>query len=141
MRRVEGAPRALEYRLPAAVHDPKSCPNLRPIYLVAFTTLLVQGCHMGSRVIASLLAISLGANAFEVGALISVYAIFPLLLGVYSGRISDRLGPRRPMLIGTVAIAAGLFLPFISPTLPTLYASCVLIGTGFVFFNVSNQTL
>ena len=96
---------------------------------------------MGSRVVASLLAISLGANPFEVGALISVYAIFPLLLGVYSGRISDRYGPRRPMLIGTIAIGAGLLLPFASPTLPTLYGSCVLIGTGFVFFNVSNQTL
>jgi MFS family permease len=96
---------------------------------------------MGSRVVASLLAISLGANPFEVGLLISVYAVFPLLLGVYSGRISDRFGPRPPMIAGTVGIAAGLFLPFVSPTLPTLYVSCMLIGTGFVFFNVSNQTL
>src|SRR5688572_16733446 len=96
---------------------------------------------MGSRVVASLLAISLGANAFEVGLLISVYSIFPLLLGVYSGRISDRFGPRRPMLIGAVIMTLGLALPFVQPTLPALYASCVLIGTGFVFFNVSNQTL
>jgi MFS family permease len=114
---------------------------LRPIYIVAFTTVLVQGCHMGSRVVASLLAISLGANAFEIGALISVYSVFPLLLGVYSGRISDRLGPRLPMVIGTAVIAVGLLLPYLSTTLPALYASCMLVGTGFVFFNVSNQTL
>jgi MFS family permease len=114
---------------------------LHPIYLVAFTTLLVQGCHMGSRVVASLLAISLGANPFEVGTLISVYSVFPLLLGVYSGRISDRFGPRAPMIAGAVTIAAGLFLPYVHPTLPMLYVSCTLIGTGFVFFNVSNQTL
>ncbi|HEX2828932.1 MAG TPA: MFS transporter [Burkholderiales bacterium] len=114
---------------------------MRPIYLVAFTTLLVQGCHMGSRVVASLLAIKLGANPLEVGVLISVYAIFPLLLGLYSGRISDRLGPRKPMIAGAIGIAAGLVLPFLNPTLPALYVSCTLIGTGFVFFNVSNQTL
>ncbi|MDB5865777.1 MAG: hypothetical protein JWO70_3583 [Betaproteobacteria bacterium] len=96
---------------------------------------------MGSRVVASLLAISLGANAFEIGALISVYSVFPLLLGVYSGRISDRLGPRLPMVIGTAVIAVGLLLPYLSTTLPALYASCMLVGTGFVFFNVSNQTL
>ncbi|HUP93331.1 MAG TPA: MFS transporter [Burkholderiales bacterium] len=114
---------------------------MRPIYVVAITTLLVQGCHMGSRVIASLFAIHLGASAFEVGLLISVYATFPLLLGVYSGRISDRFGTRRPMLLGTLVIAFGLILPFIWPGLPTLYLSCMLIGSGFVFFNVSNQTL
>ena len=96
---------------------------------------------MGSRVVASLLAISLGANPFEVGLLISAYAIFPLLLGVYSGRISDRLGPRKPMVLGATGITVGLALPFMSPTLPALYVSCILIGTGFVFFNVSNQTL
>jgi len=91
--------------------------------------------------VASLFAIKLGANPFEVGTLISVYSIFPLLLGVYSGRISDRFGPRRPMLLGTLVMGIGLLLPFISPHLPTLYLSCMLIGTGFVFFNVSNQTL
>jgi MFS family permease len=114
---------------------------LRPIYVVALTTTLVQACHIGSRVVASLFAINLGANAFEVGTLISVYAIFPLLLGVYSGRISDRFGTRRPMAAGVLVVATGLLLPFLSPTLPTLYLSCILIGTGFVFFNVSNQTL
>ena len=96
---------------------------------------------MGSRVVASLFAIKLGANPFEVGVLISVYSIFPLFLGVYSGRISDRYGPRRPMLIGTLVVGSGLLLPFLSPHLVTLYLSCMLIGTGFVFFNVSNQTL
>ena len=114
---------------------------MRPIYVVTLTTLLVQGCHMGSRVVASLLAINLGANPFEIGTLISVYSVFPLLLGVFSGRIADRFGSRRPMLIGTLVMSVGLILPFLFTTLATLYLSCMLIGTGFVFFNVSNQTL
>jgi MFS family permease len=114
---------------------------VHPIYIVALITLLVQGCHIGSRVIASLLAIKLGANPFQVGLLISVYAVFPLILGVYSGRLSDRFGPRRPMIAGTAVVGLGLALPAVWPSLPALYLSAVLIGIGFVFFNVSNQTL
>lgn len=114
---------------------------MRPIHVAALITLLVQGCHIGSRVVASLLAISLGANAFQVGLLISVYAVFPLMLGVYSGRLSDRFGPRRPMIAGASVVGVGLALPFVWPSLPALFVSAVLIGIGFVFFNVSNQTL
>jgi MFS family permease len=96
---------------------------------------------MGSRVLASLFAIKLGANPFLIGVLISVYSIFPLMLGVYSGRVSDRYGARRPMLAGTLVIGIGLTLAFLWPQLPTLYASAVLVGIGFVFYNVSNQNL
>ncbi len=112
-----------------------------PIYLTALNTFLIQGAHIGSRVVASLLALKLGANSFTIGLLISVYAVFPLMLGVYSGRLSDRYGARRPMLAGIVLLAAGLVLPAVWPVLPALFASAILIGTGFVFFNVSNQTL
>src|SRR4051812_44231508 len=45
------------------------------------------------------------------------------------------------MLVGIVLLAAGLVLPAAWPELPALFASAILIGTGFVFFNVSNQTL
>jgi MFS family permease len=111
------------------------------IYLVTLLTLIVQGCHMGSRMVASLFAIELGANPLLIGMLISAYSLFPLLLGVYSGRLSDRFGSRRPMLAGTAVLACGLILPFLWPKLPALYVSAVLIGTGFVFFNVSAQNL
>jgi MFS family permease len=114
---------------------------VQTIHLITFNTLLIQGAHIGSRVVASLFALQLGANAFTIGLLIGIYAVFPLMLGVYSGRISDRLGARRPMLFGIVLLAIGLVLPAIWTTLPTLFVSAVLIGTGFVFFNVSNQTL
>jgi MFS family permease len=114
---------------------------VQPIHLITLNTLLIQGAHIGSRVVASLFALQLGANAFTIGLLIGIYAVFPLMLGVYSGRISDRLGARRPMLFGIVLLAIGLALPVIWTTLPTLFVSAVLIGTGFVFFNVSNQTL
>ena len=111
------------------------------IHLITFNTLLIQGAHIGSRVVASLLALKLGASAFTIGVLIGVYAVFPLMLGVYSGRISDRFGARRPMLFGIALLAVGLIVPAVWMTLPALFASAIFIGTGFVFFNVSNQTL
>ena len=111
------------------------------IYFITLNTLLVQGAHIGSRVVASLLALKLGASPFTIGLLISIYSVFPLLLGVYAGRITDRLGARRPMLAGNVLLLIGLLVPAISASLPMLFVSAVLVGTGFVFFNVSNQTL
>jgi MFS family permease len=111
------------------------------IYLVTLFTLIAQGAHMGSRMVASLFAIELGANPLLIGVLISAYSAFPLLLAVYSGRLSDRLGARRPMLFGTAVLAFGLLLPYLWPTLPALYASAILIGIGFVFYNVSAQNL
>jgi MFS family permease len=114
---------------------------LHPIYHVTFITLIVQGCHVGSRMVASLFAIELGANPFLIGALISAYSIFPLLLGLYSGRASDRFGARRPMLAGIGVLGIGMLLPFLWPRLGALYVSAALIGVGFVFFNVSVQNL
>jgi MFS family permease len=114
---------------------------VQSIYLITLITLIIQGCHVGSRMVASLFAIELGANPFLIGALISAYSLFPLLLGIYSGRVSDRFGARYPMLAGTGVFGLGLLLPFVWPHLVTLYVSAVLVGIGFVFFNVSVQNL
>ncbi len=114
---------------------------MQPIHLITLNTLLVQGAHIGSRVVASLFALELGANPFTIGLLIGIYALFPLFLGVYSGRLSDRFGARRPMMAGIAVVAIGLVLPVLWPLLSVLFLSAALVGTGFVFFNVSNQTL
>ncbi len=112
-----------------------------PITVITLLTMIIQGCHMGSRMAASLFAIELGANPFLIGVLISVYSVFPLLLAVYTGRIADRFGSRYPMLAGSAIFGLGLLLPFLWPKLPTLYISAALIGVGFVFFNVAVQNL
>lgn len=103
---------------------------MNAIYLITLITLVIQGCHQGSRVVASLFAIELGANPFLIGALISAYSLFPLVLGVYSGRVSDRFGSRFPMLAGTAVFGVALLLPFLWPRLPTLYVSGALLGIG-----------
>ena len=96
---------------------------------------------MGSRVVASLLALNLGAGPMMIGVLIASYSIFQLAFALVVGRLSDRFGSRWPMLGGAIAFASGLLIPAASPTLPALFMSAPLIGIGFVFFNVAAQNL
>jgi MFS family permease len=114
---------------------------LKPIHSLTLLTTAMQGGHMGSRVVASLFALSLGAGPMEIGLLIASYSIFQLAFALTVGRLSDRFGSRLPMLGGAVVFAFGLLLPAVWPSLQTLYLSAPLIGIGFVFFNVANQNL
>jgi hypothetical protein len=114
---------------------------LKPITVLTLLTLAMQGGHMGSRVVASLLALNLGAGPMLIGMLIAAYSIFQLAFALVVGRISDRYGSRWPMLGGAIAFASGLTIPAVSPTLPALFLSAPLIGIGFVFFNVAVQNL
>jgi MFS family permease len=110
-------------------------------YLVIVATVLNQIAFKGSKVLMSLYAMELGADPFIVGVLISLYSLFPLFLAVYAGRLSDRFGPRIPMLLGSLGLAGGLLLPFLLPRLATLYASATMIGCFYIFYTVSIQHL
>jgi MFS family permease len=94
----------------------------------------------GSRVIVSLDALSMGASPFTVGVLMALYALLPMLLSVSAGRVSDRIGTRWPMRIGSTLIAIGAILPIAFPGFPALFASAPLIGVGFMAFQVAAQS-
>ena len=112
-----------------------------PIPLLFLVALLSMGSYRASKVLVSLLALELGATEFDVGLLIALYAVFPTLLALFAGRLADRIGVRTPMAIGTLGSAAGLSLPFLVPSLPTLYASAALTGASYVFYHVAVQQL
>ncbi|HZT62971.1 MAG TPA: MFS transporter [Burkholderiales bacterium] len=112
---------------------------MRTLYLLIFITLLNHSVFSGTRVAASLYAIHLNATPFTVGLLMALYALLPMLSAVSMGRWIDRIGVRVPMLIGSVAIGAGATLPFVWPGMPALYAASVLIGSGFMMYQVAGQ--
>jgi MFS family permease len=93
----------------------------------------------GSRVIVSLEALSMGASAFTVGVLMALFALLPMLLSVAAGRVSDRIGTRRPMLVGSMVIAVGATLPLAFPGMPSLFAGATLLGVGFMAFQIAAQ--
>ncbi len=112
-----------------------------PFVLVVLITVLTHTAYKGSKVLLSLYALELGAQPLVIGVMFSLYAVFPVFLAVYAGRVSDRLGFRIPMLFGTCGLALGLSLPFFVPRLETLFVSATLIGACYVFYAVSVQHL
>jgi predicted MFS family arabinose efflux permease len=109
--------------------------------LVALT-ILAHTAFNGSRMLVSLYAIHLRASPFTVGALMSSFALLPMLLAVGAGRLIDRVGARWPTFAASFTVALGVLLPYIWPRLWTLYAASTLIGTGFMMFHVAvNQVV
>ncbi len=95
----------------------------------------------GARVLNTLYALELGAGPLAIGVLLAMYAVFPLLLAVYSGKICDRYGVRVPMLAGMTCVVTGVLLPYAVPVLPVLFVSAAIIGAGFIFVQVPTQSL
>jgi MFS family permease len=107
------------------------------LYFVVLLSVLAGIGHRGSKVLVSLSALDAGANAFAVGILAALFVVFPLLLAVYAGRVSDRLGVRYPILFGSAGITAGLLLPVLHESVILLFLCPALMGLGQIFFHVS----
>ena len=114
---------------------------LAPIFRIVLLSVLTHTAYKGSKVLMSLTALDMGANEFFVGMLFSTYALFPLLLSVYAGQVSDRIGFRVPMFLGSMGLLLGLLLPFAFPRLEVLYISAGLIGCCYIFYTVAVQHL
>src|SRR5882672_7068768 len=103
-------------------------PGAPSVYFVVLLSVLSNIGLRGSRVLVSLSALHLGANSFMVGVLAALFSVFPLALALYAGRVSDRVGVRAPIVLGSAGMALALLLPC-----PTL------IGLGQIFVQVSIQ--
>lgn len=107
------------------------------IYLTLVLIVLNHIAFGGSRVVVSLLALEYGATQMQVGILMALYALCPMLFAIAIGRLADRVGPRLPMLLGTVGLGVSLLLTVTWPTLAMLYLASFLLGTSFHFFFVT----
>lgn len=110
-------------------------------YIVMLVTVLNHISFKGSKVLITLYAIDLGASPLTIGMLFSMYSLFPIFLSLYAGKVSDRYGFPKPMLIGSIGLLGGLLLPYLYPTLAALYASALMIGMCYIFYIVSVQHL
>jgi len=111
------------------------------IYLLVFLSVLNTIALKGSKVLISLYASDLGADLFSIGVLASLYGLAPLVLAVYAGKVSDRLGMRIPMVIGSFGLALGMVLPFFVRHLYILYIATACISVGYIFFQVAVHNL
>ena len=109
-----------------------------------FGVLIVLGIanHLtlnGMRVTVSLDALALGASAATVGGLLALFALLPMFLGIAAGRLADRIGVRKPMLAGSIGMAASAIIPTVLPGLPALFVAAALSGVSFMAFQVATQ--
>jgi MFS family permease len=111
-------------------------PNLIALIALGIANHTVMA---GNRVVVSLYALHLDASPAVVGILLALYAFLPMFCAVAAGRLSDRIGVRRPMLIGSLALAVGAGLPALMPGLPALFVSATIVGVAFMLFQVATQ--
>ena len=106
---------------------------------------LTHTAFAASRVTLSLYALSNKASTFTVGVVIALFALLPALLAVRAGRWLDRVGPYRPLWVGTALMTFGALLPALFPyatadVAPLLVASA-LLGSGFMNVQMTVQNL
>src|SRR5687767_866519 len=91
------------------------------IYLIVTACALIHAGFAGAKVVLPLHALHLGLEPFTVGVMMALWALCPMLIALYVGKLVDRVGPRVPMLAGSIAVAASLLVPFFFPGVPALY--------------------
>jgi MFS family permease len=111
------------------------------IHAVLLIVVLNMTSFRASKMLVSLFAIELQASQFMIGVLIALYSLFPVVLALYAGKLTDRLGVRLPMVIGSAGFAAALLIPFLFPVLASLYASAIFVGVFHMMYNVAVQNL
>jgi MFS family permease len=106
---------------------------------------LTHMAFVSARMTGSLYALANKASTFTVGAILSLFALVPMLIAVRAGRWLDAVGPWRPTLIGVLLMLGGLLLPAAFPyataDVAPLLVAAALIGTGSTLTMLSVQQL
>lgn len=110
-----------------------------PIYLIVLTCVLIHAGFGGAKVALPLYALHLGVDPFTVGVMMALWALCPMLIALYVGRLVDRVGPRVPMIAGTIGVVAALLVPYFFAGVAALYVMALVVGTAFQFFFVPAQ--
>jgi MFS family permease len=110
-----------------------------PIVFVIALTSLYFIAMKGNRIVTTLFAVDLGAGPLETGILFALHGIFPLLLAISSGRIADRVDNRLLMYWGLGIYAVAMLLPFVWPTMMSLYLCAAIGGFTSMLFVLATQ--
>lgn len=111
------------------------------IHIIVLLAFLVHLGFSGCRLAVPLLAVHEGATPFLVGTIVALYAVLPAFLAVPAGRISDRLGYKTPLLVGSLGVMAAVLVSAAAPSMGSLYATAMLSGLGFMALQLATQAL
>jgi MFS family permease len=108
---------------------PRASLGLTLLALVAAQVGL-HGCLNGMRLAVPLLAAAEGRSAAVIGLLMALFAVFPFLIAIPAGRLSDRRGYHLPARLAAVLACAGAALAALSQHLVVLGLAAALAGAG-----------
>ena len=96
--------------------------------LVVATLVGLHACMAATRVAASLSVLAHGHPEWVVGVLLSLYAVAPIVLSLWAGRLADRFGFHRPVTWAVGMALVGAALPVVSQQFAALAVSGLLTG-------------
>lgn len=91
----------------------------------------------GNRFIFTLHSVALGASPMEIGLLLGVLMLGPMLLSVHFGRWSDRMGYTRLCAIGLAMLFSAGMIAAAGAAMPLLYVASALTGSGYMLAHVA----
>ncbi len=101
----------------------------RSAFLMVIATLVgLHACMAATRVAASLAVLKQGHPDWVVGVLLSLYAVAPIVLSLWAGRLADRFGFHRPVRWAVGMALVGASLPVFTQHLAALALSGLLTG-------------
>ncbi|WP_211748543.1 MFS transporter [Paenibacillus sp. Marseille-Q4541] len=109
--------------------------------IILFVILGFQVVLNMTRPLITLYSTNMGADTQQVGFLVAVYAVLPLIFSIHAGKIADRIGDRIPVILGSFGTAVGVLIPALFPSIPALYASQIIVGLSHVFLVISLQNV
>lgn len=115
--------------------------NNKAIHLVYAQNLLIFVVLNAGRIMLSLYALQIGASASDVGVVVALLYVAPLLISWPAGVLADRFGARWLFAIGSSLGALCMLAPVFSATLPAFWIGALGIGAAISFANVLGQNL
>ena len=119
----------------ADVHRP-----LPPVFIWLISGLIaLHACMAATRVTGSLWVLRQGHDETVLGVVLSLFAVAPIVLSLWAGRLADRHGLQRPVRVATVMALLGTGVCAASPTLPTVALASLLTGGALSLAAVAIQ--
>lgn len=101
-----------------------------PVVRLFLAAMLVNGAYDGIRVAVSYRVLALGGDEVSVGLVASSFSVLPMLFALHFGRVVDRTGSRRVLVVGTIVSAAAVGVAAVSPSIAVLAVANTLMGFG-----------
>ncbi|WLD93706.1 MFS transporter [Alkalihalobacillus sp. AL-G] len=108
--------------------------------IITLTSLLFMLGIIGTRPLVSLYSYELNASPLQIGIIIALFPLLPLVLAIRLGKMVDKFGYRIPLIFSTLFGSVAIMIPMFMPNLIGVYLSQIIAGITQTIFAVSAQS-